>query len=112
MTYIDDIAMQIARRVDDPEPDPVDMPLYRGYAVLALSVGDRVTRENVHDAWSAWMSGINPEHSSLVWFDELDAETQDFDQPYVAAIRAVVWQIRAEGAAPVEDKWPNMAELR
>jgi hypothetical protein len=90
VTYIDDVAAEIRRRLDPellPEGDADE--LFRMYAVLALAKGEAVQPEDVHDAWSAWMAARDPGHSSLRPFDELDDETRAADAPFVEAIRAV-----------------------
>lgn len=99
-TYIDRLARAIHDEVDPAKrPDDDTAPLFRLYAVLALAKGIATTREDVHDAWSAWMSGKDPSHRSLKRYGELPAEVQLQDQPYVDAIRAVAarWNV-TEGA--------------
>nr|MDT0525776.1 hypothetical protein [Streptomyces sp. DSM 41633] len=51
--------------------------------------GLRVTTEDVHNAWVAWMSEIDPTHESLIPFAELDKPTAADDEPYVVAIKSV-----------------------
>ena len=90
MTYMDDLAEAIQRELPPHlVPDTDTMALFRTYAVLAMAKGERVVREDVHDAWSAWMSGHNPKHPSLKPIGELDRVTQLEDQPYVDAIHTV-----------------------
>jgi hypothetical protein len=90
MNYLDQIAVEIHRAADgDAEIDPDDLPLYRIYAVLALAKGTKVTAEDVHDAWSAWRADTQPDHRSIVPFEELSPRVQSMDEPYVAAIRRV-----------------------
>jgi hypothetical protein len=43
---------------------------------------------DVHNAWAAWMLARDPEHRSIRPFEELDAETQAADLPFVEAIRS------------------------
>ena len=91
MSYLDRLANRIRYRLDPqavPE-GPVD-ELFRIYAVLALAKGYAVSREDVHNAWSAWMIGVDRSHPSLVPFSELDDDTAAQDEPYVAAIRAAL----------------------
>jgi hypothetical protein len=90
LSYVDELAQAI-RRVIPPRllPDGDTTGLFRLYAVLAMAKGDRVVLEDVHDAWSAWMSEQDPEHPSLRPLRELPAEVQRADQPYLDAIRAV-----------------------
>lgn len=90
MTYIDRIAGQI-RGVLPPEARPTEHAdeLYRLYALLVLVQGEGTTMENVHDAWSTWMSAHDPGHASLRPFLQLDPDTRDEDRPYLDAIVAV-----------------------
>ena len=88
MTYIDDIAAAIRSAVP-PEavPDANTEDLFRIYAVLALAKGRETVLADVHDAWSAWMSGLDPNHRSLKPLAELDRYVQAGDRPYPEAIR-------------------------
>lgn len=98
MNYIDKIADKIGEKCDCKftwaekgtiiDPDGYN-ELLRLYAVLCLIKGVETTMKDVHDAWSAWTSPTDPNHRSLVPFDELTKKVQDYDQPYVDAIRAV-----------------------
>jgi hypothetical protein len=94
MNYIDAVAERIYwlcnKTTDIPENEWV---LYRIYAVLALSKGKETTRQDVHDAWSAWQAGLVPDHWSLVPFSCLAREIQDLDQPYVDAIHGVAHEL-------------------
>jgi hypothetical protein len=90
MTYVDELARAIERELPpDLVPDGETQSLFRLYALLALVKGSSVNSEDVHDAWSVWVSDQYPGHRSLRPFSELDAETRRSDQPYVAAIRKV-----------------------
>jgi hypothetical protein len=90
MSYLDQLAAEIARQISpDALPDPDTSRLFRLYALLALVKGTDVTAADVHDAWSVWMLELDPGHRSIRPFEELDADTQASDEPYVAAIRAV-----------------------
>jgi hypothetical protein len=95
VSYVDELAGAIRDRVP-PElvPDGDTAVLFRLYAVLALAKGEAVGLEDVHDAWSAWMSGREPSHPSLVPFHELAPEVAASDRPYVDAVRGVA---RARG---------------
>ena len=70
-------------------PDEPVEDLLLSYAVLALALGETVTTQDVHDAWVAWMLSHDPEHPSLVPFDELDPSTAHQDSQFVSAIRTV-----------------------
>lgn len=90
MTYLDDLAGEIERRVPaDLLPDEDTGSLFRLYALLALSKGTAVDAADVHNAWAAWMQERDPDHRSLRPFEQLDPETQASDEPFVEAIRAV-----------------------
>ena len=98
--YIERLARQIRDEVDPNKlPDAETASLFRLYAVLALAKGVAVTREDVHDAWSAWMSGTDPDHESLKPYHDLTADVQMQDQPYVEAIHAVASRFRAARGA-------------
>jgi hypothetical protein len=90
MTYLDDIAASIREAVPKealPSEDTTD--LFLSYAVLLLAKGEDVTREDVHNAWVAWMLAEDEEHESLVPYAELPSATQAEDSPFVIAIRTV-----------------------
>jgi hypothetical protein len=63
------------------------------YAVLSLTVGEDVRPEDVHDAWSAWMTHRDPSHESIKPFAQLSPEIKKTDQPFVGAIRRVASQL-------------------
>jgi hypothetical protein len=67
--------------------------LFLMYAVLALTVGRDVRAEEVHDAWSAWMTYSDPSHESIRPYTELSLETKKTDQPFVDAIRKIASQL-------------------
>lgn len=56
------------------------------YALLVFTVGEDCTNEHVHDAWSIWQDETQPDHRSLIPFNELTKEVQDLDEPYRQAI--------------------------
>lgn len=93
MSYINQIAVAIGHRCSARMSDPAQMDLMRIYAVLCCTKGEATTNQDVHDAWSAWTDGRNPEHKSLVPFGELTAEVQDMDTPYREAIQGVAASI-------------------
>lgn len=88
--YIDDIADAIQQEVNpDKLPTRDTRALFRLYAVLALTKGEMVTLEDIHNAWSAWMLDHDPGHAAIKPFNELRPEIQRQDQPYADAIRIV-----------------------
>lgn len=100
MSYIDELADAIRRAVAPHLlPDGDTRVLFRMYAVLALAKGEAVALEDVHDAWSAWMSGQDPQHQSLKPLAELSPEVQSADRPYLQAILAVAHE-RCIGRCP------------
>ena len=84
VNYID----EIVARLDEKIPGN-DVALLRLYALLALTQGVNTTLENVHDAWGAWRTATNPGHKSLVPFDQLTPEVQEYDRKYMDAIHEV-----------------------
>lgn len=96
MNYLDILAHSIADECGatiEGEIPLEDLLLYRIYALLCLAKGTRTTSEDVHDAWAVWCAEEDPEHHSLVPFDELRFETQLLDDPYRDAIRAVAREL-------------------
>ena len=88
MNYLEDVADAIRSGVPSellPDLDTTD--LFRIYAVLALAKGEGVALEDVHNAWSAWMSGQDPRHQAIRPLAELSADVQAADEPYLEAIR-------------------------
>ncbi|HUN77912.1 MAG TPA: hypothetical protein VMU32_03235 [Solirubrobacteraceae bacterium] len=101
MTYLDALADEIRRAVAaDALPDEDTSSLFRVYAVLLLAKGEKVTREDVHNAWVAWMLDKGKTHESLVPFAELPPETQAEDSPFVVAIRTVTRRRALGDGAP------------
>jgi hypothetical protein len=97
MNYVQQLAGEIFAAVHgSPMPDS-ERPLYLFYAVLGLAVGASATPEQVHDAWSAWACTQHPEHPCLRPFDELTPTVRQQDEPFAAAIRAVMGR-RVRGA--------------
>jgi hypothetical protein len=84
MNYIDAIVARLAELLPGCPTD-----LLRGYAVLARVKGADTTEEDVHDMWSAWQAATQPEHRSLIPFEQLSREVQALDAKYAEAIRAV-----------------------
>lgn len=90
MNYIDSLARQIEQELlPEQRPDDYSAELYRLYGLLVLLKGDSCTLENVHDAWSVWMSPQQPTHRALIPFSNLTKEQQEQDRPYLEAIQQV-----------------------
>lgn len=88
--YLDDLGQRIFSIAEPGRTmTSEEALLYRLYAALLLAHGERVSREDVHDAWAAWRGGEGVVHPSLVPFADLAPHVQALDQPYVDAIRAV-----------------------
>lgn len=90
MTYVDRI--RAALEAEQPSLDPCLLDLY---ALLALTRGEDVSLEDVHDAWSIWRARTDPRHHSIVPFKELTTEVQELDRPYADAIHKVAADLRA-----------------
>lgn len=90
MNYVEEIADAIRAEVPDHLLPPGDTRLlFLLYALLARSKGQNVAPEDVHDAWTVWMTARGEEHEALVAYTSLDPETRAEDDPFVAAIRKV-----------------------
>jgi hypothetical protein len=102
MNYIDDIADRIGARCEMPfSPDyRSSNRLLRTYAVLCLVKGGDTTSRDVHDAWSAWRSETEPDHRSLVPFEQLAPDVQALDDKYRDAILAVADEL--DGIDPAD----------
>lgn len=89
MTYLDEDAERIRRHL----PDSVDIPensdrLFLLYAVVLRAKGTAATASDVHDAWTAWQQDIQPDHEALRPYQDLPADVQAEDQPFLTAIHA------------------------
>ena len=94
MNYIAGIAERIRHEVpQEVLPEGNTDLLFLMYAVLALTVGEDVRSEDVHNAWSAWMTYRDPSHQSIKPFTQLSSEMKKTDQPFVDAIRKVATQL-------------------
>lgn len=109
MNYLDELARRIHALAEPGGEAPTegDILLYRTYAVLALAKGAAVTNEDVHNAWAAWAAQYEPEHRSLVPYDELPEAAQRLDAPYADAIRAAFHGEPARADAALYDAHPG-----
>lgn len=89
-SYLDEISTEI-RRTAEPEAveNEEDLLLYRVYAVLLLAKGEKVSAEDVHNAWAVWACEHEPNSKSLIPFQELSPSAQSKDSVYVEAIHKV-----------------------
>lgn len=95
MSYLDADARLIRSLLPAEAAPPDDAAeLFVLYAVLLRVKGEGVSAEDVHDAWSAWMSTRDPDHPALVPFADLPLSTRAADEPYAVAIRAAASQRR------------------
>jgi len=81
--YIENVRDQLAKRID-VEGDLLDL-----YTLLTLVKGSETTLQDVHDAWAVWRNKTNPEHKSIVAFEQLTPEVQELDREYAEAIRSI-----------------------
>ncbi len=94
MSYLADDADRLRAMVpSELVPSEDAQSLFLLYAVLLHVRGDAVTRRDVHEAWTAWMELRDEQHDSMRPFDELSAEVQAEDEPFVAAIRAAATRL-------------------
>lgn len=90
MNYLESLAREIHQTVPvDALPDDDTSTLFLMYAVVLLARGEDTEREDVHNAWVAWMTSKGEQHDSMTPFSELPLETQAEDSPFVIAIRTV-----------------------
>lgn len=90
MNYLDELGARIRAQVPRADlPDENTHGLFRIYAVLLLAKGTAVTPEDVHNAWVAWMAGLDADHEALVPFEDLDPAIASDDEPFADAIRIV-----------------------
>lgn len=92
--YLDNITERIRSHIPpDRMPDDNADELLHLYAVLARAKGTDVTESDIHDAWSAWMSSRDPEHESLVTFEELTPEVREQDTIFANAVRQAAQEL-------------------
>ncbi len=90
MSYLESLAAEIEQVVPrELVPEQDTSALFLIYAVLLLAKGQDVAREDVHNAWVAWMTSRGEQHESMVPFEELPPDTQAEDSPFVVAIGTV-----------------------
>jgi hypothetical protein len=88
-SYLEDDAEAIRQGLPAGfEVPPRSASLFLTYAVLLRAKGAATEASDVHDAWSAWMLTVDPEHPAIRPFANLDAETRREDAPFLRAIHA------------------------
>lgn len=92
VTYVDQVRNRLAEELPGLA-ESRHQGLLDLYTVLILAVGENVTSEQVHDAWSVDASRTRPGHPSIVPFSELSERTQDLDLKYAEAIRKVAREL-------------------
>ena len=68
--------------------------LLETYGLLVLTVGTECTQKHIHDAWSIWQNITQPDHRSLIPFEELTKEVQELDEPYRLAVVEVAEELK------------------
>lgn len=81
MNYVQQVQTKLKELLPNLDDD-----LLRLYTLLALVKQTDTTLEDVHDAWSVWQNITNPNHRSLLLFEELSVEIQELDCKYMEAI--------------------------
>lgn len=95
MTYLDEIAAAIRAHIPKERmPTEGAGDLLLRYAALLRAKGASITNSDIHDAWSAWMSGRDRKHVSLLPYDDLPQEIQHEDQVFTAAVRRAAEQLQ------------------
>ncbi len=90
MSYLEELADEIRSAVPrDVLPSEDTKDLFVLYAVLLLAKGEKVSGEDVHNAWVAWKITRGEHRDSMVPFAELPLDTQAEDAPFVVAIRQI-----------------------
>ncbi len=90
MNYVQQLADEIRKEVPrGAVPDEDTDLLFVLYALLCLTKGSTVSNEDVHDAWSAWMTLRGEQHPSLVQYDQLPSDVRAEDSPFTVAIKRV-----------------------
>jgi hypothetical protein len=93
--YLEEVVAAIRKHLPaDKLPVGDSAGLMLLYAVLLRAKGGSVTQSDVHDAWSAWMSGQNPAHESLVPFSNLPREVQEEDEVFARAIHQAAEELQ------------------
>lgn len=76
-----------AQLSEDDLPAEGGDSLLVAYALVLLLRGRSTSDRDIHNAWAAWKICDRQEDPDLVPFDQLDAETQDKDRKYAAAVQ-------------------------
>jgi hypothetical protein len=100
--YLNDIAKLIRSHIPDGRmPDSGGAQLLLSYALLLRAKGVNVTNSDVHDAWAAWMVGIDPNHEALIPYGELPPDIQEEDLAFATAVRRAAEELQfGQGSRP------------
>ena len=60
--------------------------LLETYGLLVLTVGEKCTKKNIHDAWSIWQNKTFSNHKSLIPFNKLTKKVKFLDEEYRQAV--------------------------
>lgn len=88
LNYFDAVSAKLREHLPD-----VDIRFIRVYTLLILVKGEDTTMEDVHDAWSFVTTPQNPNHKSLIPFNNLTEEIQEYDRKYMEIIHKVSKEI-------------------
>lgn len=93
---IAEVAGQLRDELERIKGRPSKTPdgLLRVYALLALWKGNMTRLADVHNAWSWYMTPVNPDHPDLIPLGQLTVDKQEQDSPYLQAIHRVAWERR------------------
>lgn len=87
MTYLERVAQHIRDEVPNEALPPEDTGLlFLLYGVLLLAKGQDVSAEDVHNAWTVWMTSKGETHPAMIPYAELATATQAEDEVFVRAI--------------------------
>lgn len=95
MNYISGLAERIKQDIPESALPATDVELlFLLYAVLLLAKGTAVESEDVHNAWTAWMTACGEQHESMVPFADLPESVKREDEVFLRAIRRVAVDLR------------------
>lgn len=85
--------------------------LLQVYGLLVFTAGERCSKRHIHDAWSVWQNLTQPEHRSLIPFDDLTREVQRLDEPYRRAVVEVAKEISKPKRQKVAKQLPGQTSI-
>jgi hypothetical protein len=90
MNYVGEVFYTLKMQLPGCAEELLDL-----YTLLAMTTGEDTTLENIHDAWAVWQNGIDPQHRSLVPFEELSKPVQELDRKYMEAVHLAACECQA-----------------